>query len=91
MSWWVRRSRRRRAEGRGGVRPHVTSKPFLTAVIVTASQIKQLEVVREKLPEIYESGTTLNIWRSLCAKSCPNNRNSDGRNREGRAGCVAFG
>ena len=24
--------------------------------------IKQLEVVREKLPEIYDSGTTLNIW-----------------------------
>ena len=77
MSWWVRRSRRRRAEGRGGVRPHVTSKPFLTAVIATASQIKQLEVVREKLPEIYESGTTLNIW-------C----NSDGRNREGRVRCF---
>ena len=24
--------------------------------------IKQLEVVKEKLPEIYDSGTTLNIW-----------------------------
>ena len=35
----------------------LTRHPCLPAV-----QIKQLEVVKEKLPEIYRSGTTLNIW-----------------------------
>eukprot|EP00964_Phaeocystis_antarctica_P099668 scaffold65475_cov64-Phaeocystis_antarctica.AAC.3 len=50
---------------------HLLGKSFAHALVKTVKLwerptpyelIKQLEVVREKLPEIYDSGTTLNIW-----------------------------
>jgi len=50
---------------------HLLGRSFAHALVKTVKLwerptpyelIKQLEVVREKLPEIYESGTTLNIW-----------------------------
>jgi len=50
---------------------HLLGRSFAHALVKTVKLwerptpyelIKQLEVVKEKLPEIYESGTTLNIW-----------------------------
>ena len=50
---------------------HLLGRSFAHALVKTVKLwerptpyelIKQLEVVREKLPEIYDSGTTLNIW-----------------------------
>lgn len=50
---------------------HLLGRSFAHALVKTVKLwerptpyelIKQLEVVKEKLPEIYDSGTTLNIW-----------------------------